>query len=139
MTPPYPRPRFRSLQHVNTATGRPLGTARDATAPPGVSTSHGQYFVPILDGMNETPRRQLSPWVRRALAGRLPVSYAGGTEVSREEQSIGVNAVESRTPVFFDAPARWESVQVHPDDGLEQCSCGEIHRGWRHRDPVTAE
>ena len=83
--------------------------------------------------MNDSTR-PMSPWVRRALSGNLPIGSAGGRAVARDEEYVGVTPVSSDTTLFGDVTSKWAAIPVHPDDTLEDCSCGQRHRGWRHRD-----
>ena len=78
--------------------------------------------------------RPLSPWVRRALSGSLPTSSAGGLPLARDDEYVGVTPVRSDRSPFGAEASDWAAIPVHPDDTLEDCSCGERHRGWRHRD-----
>ncbi len=78
--------------------------------------------------------RPMSPWVRRALSGTLPTGSAGGRSLARDEEYVGVTPVRSGQPLIGDETSDWTAIPVHPDDTLEDCSCGQRHRGWRHRD-----
>jgi len=75
--------------------------------------------------------RPISPWVRRALQGRLPVSIAGGASFTPEDE-VGV------VPATF-GPDAWSSrggvraaVRIEASDPI--CLCGETHPGWQHRE-----
>lgn len=77
--------------------------------------------------------RQMSPWVRRALQGRLPVSIAGGTSFTREDE-VGITPAAFGPDAWSAQPGARAAVPIEVEEANPVCICGETHRGWQHRE-----
>ena len=76
-----------------------------------------------------------SPWVRRALAGRLPTSLVGGISFTREDE-VGITPAAFGPDAWSAQPGARAAVPIEIEEMNPVCVCGEIHRGWQHRDPA---
>ena len=77
--------------------------------------------------------QRISPWVRRALQGNLPVGVAGGTPYSREDD-VEVTPVMGEGLAWSSSRGSRAAVPIEADESATLCMCGERHRGWSHRE-----
>ena len=74
----------------------------------------------------------MSPWVRRALQGNLPVAISGGAAAN--DDVVGITPAPFGSDAWSARSGRRDAVPIEIGETNPVCVCGEVHPGWQHRE-----